>query len=428
MKNSISINMKLTVFGLLFLTILSCKQTNRIDVHKRVETQTNIIFDSLIEIRRDLHKYPELSGDEKRTSKIIATYLTNLGLEVKTGVGGYGVVGILKGDEKGRKIAWRADMDAIRSDAKDYVDFESQNIGIRHLCGHEVHTTIGLGIATVLARQKETLGGTVYFIFQPSEETFVGAKNMIKDGLFDLIEPEEIFGLHIGPAEKGIISAKANELFAYKNSIQIKFKPETNDIEIKNYLNNLLQNFVRIKANSTPWSLDFLTDVKQGIESEESIYKDYFIIESSHTNKNDKYFSFETNFLETDKERIDSIPLKIKEQIINSKFKDLFLSIKFSKVPTVMNDPKLTAIAMKILDSLSDNKLVKPMYGQIPYFNEDFIYFQEKVPGVLFLIGGSNIEKGINSMPHSPNFVVDEEAIKIGVQYFSSLLLERTKR
>lgn len=407
--------------------MVSCKQSEKNRSHQEIEKNTNEIFDSLVKIRRDLHMNPELSGKEDRTSKIVAEYLTNLGLEVKTNIAGNGVIGILKGAEKGKKIAWRADMDAIRIETNDSVSFHSQNKGIAHMCGHDVHTTIGLGIANVLSNQKDKLKGTVYFIFQPSEETFTGAKDLIENDLFDIIEPDEIYGLHIGPAEKGTVNTRAKELFAYQKSIQVKLKPKTNEEEIKLFLTNIMQEFVRNSPNSSPWSLDYLTDPKLGLENKETIYKDYFILQYAGVEKNNDFVFFNANFLETNKEKIDSVPIIIENKILNSKFKDLFISSEYSGGnPTVYNNPELTKIAFQTIDSLYNRELIKPIYGQIPYFNEDFIYYQQKVSGVMFLLGGSNKEKGIISMPHSPDFAVDEETIKFGVKYFSSLISERT--
>ena len=144
---------------------MSCKSSDEKTAHQKIEKQTNEIFTNLVEIRRDFHEHPELAGNEKRTSKIIAEYLSNLGLEVKKGVAGYGVVGILKGGKEGKNIAWRADMDAIPNDFPDEVSYKSKNNGIQHGCGHDVHIAIGLGIAEVLSKNKESIKGTIYFIF-----------------------------------------------------------------------------------------------------------------------------------------------------------------------------------------------------------------------------------------------------------------------
>lgn len=421
--------LKLITIVLLLTTGILCAQSDKnTNTYQQIVKKTDAIYDSLVNIRRDLHMNPEISTQEKRTSKIVAEYLRNLGLEVKINIGGYGVVGILQGGKKGRKIAWRADMDAIKTDDPDPIAFKSKNTGIRHICGHDVHTTIGLGIATILSQQKEDLEGTVYFIFQPAEETFTGAKDMIKDGLFDIIKPDEIYGLHIGPGTSGMINFKSNELFAYQRTLEVTFKPSANENELENFMNSILKGFARNPLNGSPWDIiNNISDPKIGITSKETIYKDYFFLEGTRLYKDQDTTFFSASFFETNIKNTHSIPLEIKKQILNSKFKDSFISIGYSRdYPTPINDPELTKIAAQTIYSFYNKEMFKPLYGQVPYFGEDFIYYQQKVPGVFFFLGGSNTEKGISSMPHSPNFAVDEKTIKYGVQSFATLILERT--
>ncbi len=195
---SITKNFRTAIILQFLLYILSAfvhVATAQSSIHNSIQARTDVIFDSLVEIRRDFHEYPEVSEKEEMTSKKIEDYLLSLGLEVKTNIGGYGVVGILKGAKEGKRVAWRADIDAISTDFPDVVDFESKIEGVRHICGHDVHTIIGLGIANVLASLKENLEGTVYFVFQPAEEINKGAKRMVANGLFELINPDEIYGL-----------------------------------------------------------------------------------------------------------------------------------------------------------------------------------------------------------------------------------------
>lgn len=425
--------LQLTITILFLTTITLCAQsTKTTNAYKEIVDKTDTIYKNLIKVRRDLHMHPEVSKQEKRTSKIVAEYLKDLGLEVKTNIGGNGVVGILEGGKKGRKIAWRADMDAIKTDEADVVDFESKNKGVRHICGHDVHTTIGLGIANVLSQQKENLQGTVYFIFQPAEETFTGAKDMIEDGLFEIIKPDEIYGLHIGPGPSGEINVKANELFAYQKSLTIKFKPSADKKELENFMNTILKGFVRnIEQKGSPWDIiNKISDSTIGLTNKETIFRDYFILQGARLNTDNGVTFYNASFLETDIKKVNSIPLEIKKQILSSKFKDAFVSIEYSKdySGTPINDPKLTKIAATTLRNTYTKEMVKQLYGQIPFFGEDFIFFQQKVPGVFFLLGGSNVEKGIVSMPHTPNFAVDETTIKYGVQSFANLILERTNR
>ncbi|TYP75279.1 M20 metallopeptidase family protein [Aquimarina intermedia] len=424
--------LKLTLLALLFTVRILSSQSNKNTHHyQQIVEQTDDIYDILVKVRRDFHVNPEISKQEKRTSKIVAEYLRDLGLEVKTNIGGNGVVGILEGDKKGQKIAWRADMDAIKTDEPDVVSFASKNKGIRHICGHDIHTTIGLGIANVLSQQKENLEGTVYFIFQPAEETFTGAKDMIADGLFDMIKPDEIYGLHIGPEAAGTINYKSNELFAYTKTLNVKFKPNADEKELENFMNSILKGYVRnISQDGSPWDIiNKISDPTIGLANKETIFKDYFILQGArlHKDADKSVTSYNASFLETDIRQVNSLPIKIKRQLLNSEFKDAFISIGYSKdyAGSPMNNPNLTKIAAQTIASFYNKEMIKPLYGQVPYFGEDFMFYQQKVPGVFFFLGGSNSEKGINAMPHSPNFAVDEKTIKYGVQCFASLIFER---
>jgi amidohydrolase len=159
--------------------------------------------EGLIELRRDLHRHPELAGEEKRTAGIVAERLRALGLEVRTGVGGHGVVGILRGELDGPVVAYRADMDAMASDAADPVSFASEIPGVRHICGHDMHVTVALGIAEVLATARDQLAGTVKFLFQPAEESAEGARAMIADGALRDPVPAGIFAVHCAPLSTG---------------------------------------------------------------------------------------------------------------------------------------------------------------------------------------------------------------------------------
>lgn len=398
--------------------------------HESIKLETDHIFNKLVEIRRDLHENPELAGNERRTQKVITAYLLNLGLEVDTTIYGHSVVGILKGGKKGNKIAWRSDMDALPQDYPDKVAFKSSIKGVRHGCGHDIHMAIGLGIAEVLAKNKESLKGTVYFIFQPEEETFIGAKGMINGGLLSKIHPDEIYGLHVSALPVGQIMVKPNEVFAYQKRVRIVLKNEMSKEEAKALTKKIHNSLSRVKADTKPWEIQNMTDPRIGLMNPNTIFKDYLIVDDNFTiyTKNEQLF-LEAYLYETESANLENIIPKIKQVIEDSDYKNKLLSISFTQEnPTVINNEKLTDIATKTLERIYGKDVVTHDYGQIPYFNDDFAYFQQKIPGVYFFLGGSNFEKGIIAMNHAPNFEVDEESIRIGVKYFSSLILERLNK
>ena len=147
--------------------------------------------------RRDLHRHPETAFQEERTAGVVADHLVRLGMEVQTGVGRTGVVGILEGAQAGPTAMLRFDMDALPIHEATGLPFASQASGKMHACGHDGHTAIGLGVATLLAGQQERLAGRVKFVFQPAEEIAQGARAMISDGVLANPAPDVMFGLHL---------------------------------------------------------------------------------------------------------------------------------------------------------------------------------------------------------------------------------------
>lgn len=425
--------MKTKILLYILLTILAlcqkafCQQKQNGGIHESIKIETDNIFSKLVDIRRDLHENPELAGNEIRTQQKIKQYLLDLGLEVETNLYGHGVIGILKGGKKGENIIWRADMDALPNDFADNVDFKSKIKGVQHGCGHDVHMAIALGIADVLSKNKKDLKGNVYFIFQPEEETFIGAKSMLNNGLISKIHPDEIYGLHITALPAGQIMVKPNEMFAYQKRIQIKFKEELTKEQTKELSKSIHEALSRFAAGTKPWEIQGMIDPKIGLSNPNTIFKDYFIMDEKFSirSKNNELI-WDAYMYETNVSNVKNIIPKVKQVIESANLNNQLLSVSFvQENPTVLNDKKLTESVVKTLDKVYGKGFVVTDYGQVPYFNDDFAYFQQKIPGVYFFLGGSNFEKGIIAMNHAPNFAVDEESIRTGVRSFSSLIFEK---
>jgi len=182
-------------------------------------------LDSMVALRRDFHRHPELSFEEKRTAEIIAERLKKAGLEVKTGIAKTGVVGILRGDQPGRTIAWRADIDALPLTEILQAPFTSSKPGVMHACGHDGHTAIAITAAEVLAARRAELPGTAVFIFQPAEELLSGAKPMIEAGVLDNPRVEEIYGLHLTTQDKaGMVNVRRGPTMASGDGFRVEVK------------------------------------------------------------------------------------------------------------------------------------------------------------------------------------------------------------
>jgi len=395
--------------------------------HAQISKKAESIFASLVELRRDIHQHPELSGKETRTSALVKKYLIDLGLEVKTNIGGFGVVGILKGANPGPVVAWRADMDALADNSPDSVAFKSINPGVKHSCGHDVHTTIALGIANVLSSLKTKLKGTVLFIFEPSEENFLGAKAMLADGLFGQLKPDAILALHLGPLPAGTVAVKPEEMFACRTKITIGLKNLLNEEEALNICAGILNGL------NTPRGLNIFSvpidDSEKGLFNPQSPLTDFFALGNSPQieRQGNTGHAVEVRAFSSSLANVESAIGKLKEAFGSSKLKDNVQTVEYAFLqPPVYNDPELTAKSFEIIQALYGKSCIVPLYGVLPGFNDDFAFFQKEIKGVYFFLGGSNFEKGVVSMPHAPNFEVDESCIKSGTAIFSSLIFELT--
>src|SRR6187402_1669927 len=177
------------------------------ELAKLIEAKLPAVMPKVVAWRRDIHEHPELSGQEVRTAKLVAEHLRSLGLEVQEKMGMTGVVAVLKGGKPGPVVALRADMDGLpvteqvdlpfKSKAK--AQWQGQEVGVMHACGHDNHVAILMGVAEVLAGMKAQVPGTVKFLFQPAEEGLGGAQSMVDAGALSSPTPSAVFGLHVWP-------------------------------------------------------------------------------------------------------------------------------------------------------------------------------------------------------------------------------------
>lgn len=206
-------------------------QISAASLQSEIDRRAADVTPKVVAWRHDIHQHPELSFQETRTAALVAAHLRTLGLEVHTGVGGNGVVGVLRGGRPGRVVALRADMDALPVTEQTSFSFKStvratfngQDVGVAHACGHDTHTAMLMGVAEVLAGMRDRLPGTVKFIFQPAEEGAPGggAGPMIAAGALENPKVDAIFGLHVHPGPLGSIDYDIGPALAAGDVYQI---------------------------------------------------------------------------------------------------------------------------------------------------------------------------------------------------------------
>ena len=396
--------------------------------------QINQVMPKVISWRRDIHQHPELSNREVRTAAKVAAHLEKLGLEVRTGVAHTGVVGILTGDKPGPVVALRADMDALPVTEQTGLPFASevtsefngQQTGVMHACGHDAHVAMLMGVAEVLSKQKANLTGTIMFVFQPAEEgppagEEGGAKLMLQQGLFANPTPSAIFGLHVWPGEPGQIQVKTEGIMAAADSFQIKVKGKQvhgsspwrgiDPINVTGQLINAI-NLIparQIDVTKAPAVVSF-GQVHGGIRW--NIIPDDVKLEGTIR-----------TFDSAMREDLIARMQHTSEHIAKASGAEAEFHVhNFAAV--TWNDPALTEWAMPSLKWASADKgvtRVKPITGA-----EDFSFYQQQIPGVFFFLGISPADTPLSEVPpnHSPMFDVNEDALVNGVRALSTLALD----
>jgi len=370
---------------------------------RRVES----LRQELIDVRRDLHRHPEVSGQEERTAGVVAARLRALGLDVRTDVGGHGVVGVLRGGAPGPVVAFRADMDAIYSDAPDPVSFASETPGVRHICGHDIHTTVGLALAEALAAIRDELPGTVKFIFQPAEENIQGAWAMIEDGALENPVPDVIFAFHTAPLQVGQIGSVEGPALPGLDRVTVTISGSNGDLEAAARAYARAVSSVNTGQAVAP--KDFV-GAMMGPPRPRPEQGDWVLDGMVRAGSPEARARAERKM----KEELAAISL---EEITYE------LTYEAQALPDMVNDPELVRSTLETIRSVVGDGLLE-VNEITPYFSEDFAFYQQTVPGAMYWLGVSNSELGYVGMPHSPDYVADEESIFVGAKVMAAVVID----
>ena len=396
-------------------------------LNARMDKTAESLEKKVVAWRRDFHQHPELGNREFQTAAKIAAHLQSLGFDVKTGVGKTGVVGLLKGGKPGPVVALRADMDGLpvtervdlpfKSETK--VEYNGQQTGVMHACGHDTHVAILMGVAEVLASVKSDLRGTVKFIFQPAEEGAPtgeegGAYLMVKEGVLENPKVDAIFGLHINSqTEVGTIKYRPGATMAAVDSYAIKIKgkqthgaapwsgvdPIVTSAQVVMGLQTIVSRNVILTDNAAVVTVGALhSGIRQNI-----IPEDANMIGTIRT------FSPETQQLVH--RRINEIATNIAESA--GAKADVKIDIMY---PVTYNDPKLTDQMVPSLEAVAGKTNIKLTPAQTGA--EDFSFYQQKVPGFFFFLGGMTKGKKVEDAAphHTPDFQIDEGGFVLGMK------------
>jgi amidohydrolase len=377
------------------------------------------IYPELVAFRRDMHRFPELSHEEVETPAKIAAYLSALGLEVRTGVGGRGVVGKLRGGKPGKTVALRADFDALPIHDEKEVEYKSQVAGVMHACGHDIHTAGLLGVAKVLSEHREKIAGTVVFIHQFGEEKQPGgARPMVADGCLDGVDV--IYGVHVSselPIGKvGITPGYATAASA-RFDIEIQGKGghgaaphiAIDSVIVGSQLALNLQQIVSRKVDPLKPAVLTIGTFQAGTGMGATIADTAKLIGTVRT-----YDSDVQDFIEEEMSRIIKATCELSGASARFSYKRGY--------PATWNHPEEAArVERAIRETIGQEKVIRmePMMGA-----EDFSIYAQEIPGVFFFVGARNPEQNAIYPHHHPKFDVDERAMLVAGKCFISAVFD----
>lgn len=386
--------------------------------------EARAIEPEIIKTRRAVHQRPELSFHEVGTAKLVAERLKSLGMDVKTGVGGTGVLGTLRGAKEGRVVGLRADMDALPVEESTDVEFKSRFKGAMHACGHDTHVAMLLGAARILAKHRDELHGTVKFLFQPAEEHGGrgGAKPMIDDGAMQNPKVDYVFGLHITAEQpSGEFGVREGPVMAASDCFKLKIVGKGGHGAYPH------------KTIDPVYVAAQVILALQGVSGRMIDPVQPFVVSvcSVHSGTKDNIIPDEA-LLEGTVRTLDEGTRRLaKKKVVEvasavSKAFGAHASVEFmaDAYPVTINDPKTTRKVAKLLRKLPGSK-VKAQVQQLG--GEDFSRFLQKAPGTFYFLGTRNPAKGCVFPNHSSKFKVDEEVLKLGTASLALLADEFTR-
>ena len=407
-------------------------------IHQELDVRAAAVNDQVIAWRRDFHQHPELANHEVRTAGIVAAELRRLGLEVRTGVAKTGVVAVLRGSRPGPVIALRADIDALPVTEETDVPFKSvvttqyegKTVGVMHACGHDTHTAMLLGAATVLSGIRDSLPGAVVFLFQPAEEGSPsgeegGARLMVKEGVLDDPKVDAIFGLHAfsnhGLRTAGSLMVRPGGIMAASDRLAITIKGRqthggqpwagVDPVVVAAQVIMGLQTIVSRQMDLT------VAPVVATIATVEAGTR--YNIVPEQVRMTGTLRTFDAEMRRDLHRRVEQTAMRIAEGA------GAAAEVRISDgTPVTSNDPALTAAVIPSLQRVASAGFDANVAPMTPA--EDFSVYQERVPGVLAFLGVSppGADRASVAPNHSPRFFVDERALATGVRALASVAID----
>jgi amidohydrolase len=397
---------------------------------ERIAATVESLLPMIIEMRHKIHQNPELGNREFQTAALVATHLRSLNIEVQTDVAHTGVVGILRGSRPGAVVAVRADMDALPVTEDTPYPFKStvrttylgQEVGVSHACGHDIHTAVQLGVASVLAELRDELAGTVKFIFQPAEEgpppgEEGGADLMVAEGVLENPRPSAIFGLHTGAMEVGTVGFSVGPAYAAVDHFYITIKGRQAHGAYPHYAADpVVMAAQAVTALQTIRSRN-LPPLEPSVITVGMIHGgERFNIIPAEVRMEGTVRTYSASVRDAVEQRMGEILDGVTRAGGGS------YELRYDRgSPATINDPELAAMMLPTLRRVLGPENVEDQEPATA--GEDFSFFANEVPGFYFSLG--IIKPGTTAGGHhTPTFQADDSSIPVGMRAMTALLLD----
>ena len=384
--------------------------------------QVAALNDSLVAIRRELHRHPELAFEETWTAEYVASRMESLGMEVERGLGVTGVLGILKGAQPGRTVLLRSQMDGLAMPEPEDRPYHALIENRNHACGHDVNMTLVLGAAHVLASRRDQIAGQVAFVFQPAEEPQVGARRMIEEGLFDRVEPDYVIAHHpMDNLAAGKVVAQAGPIWGSVDVLKLTITGQRPELDAPHggadamlMAGEVITSLYAMAHRERPLQEPVVFRVAsiQGPRPGQSQPQVEIVMRVTTYNK---------QVQETLCRRIEDVAAGIVGAMQGS-----YTLENTHSLPPVVNHPvPAEALVNAVCQTVGVENLVQSWRNTFP---EDFVLFMERAPGAVFGIGTTNPAKGVTGRFHQPDYDIDEDSLAPGVEIMARATLALLNR
>ena len=379
------------------------------------------VLAEVVATRRDLHAHPELGFQEHRTSALVADRLRALGYDVTTGIGGTGVVGVLKGGAPGKTIMLRADMDGLPIEEENAKPYTSQNRGVMHACGHDGHVAMLLGAARVVAARRDDVAGTLCFLFQPAEEGQGGAKAMVEDRVLERFGIERAYGLHLSSTHPvGQVGFRAGPMYASSDSIEITIEGKGGHGAAPH-----------LSVDPVYTAAQFVVAVQQIVSRNVDPMEPAVVtIGAFNGGTTHNVIPSRVRLMGTVRAFDAGVRSEMAgriERVLRGICDSSGATYTFDylwRYPVTSNDAEQTAYVR----ALAERTVGAASVADVPALMgaEDFSFFAERVPACFYTIGAQGGEE--SSWPHHhARFDIDERALENGVKMMTAIALDAPK-